>query len=336
MKPVSNQGVGSPSASGSAWRGTTSVPQAPGGSQDGFLLTGATDSVQVLNAEALVFVSTLPRVENLSKDEFPSLLGTQGITIPPLGTPAWVQNDTTQHEQGPSGEEPSPSSGLAAAPFAVPPDAAAGIPEPEQGWDDFSDDCITPAPEIRVASDPSPQDPAGVYEKNTQQGNGSSGDESLPSSGLAAAPVALPPDSAAGTLVPEQEKNDLSRDDFFPSPGSSKNPINLDPEGVLVKNQPIRWGFFADQDRPWGILYDFTNKGSSAKFSDAEEGADFSKKISLNSEAASGMAEMPQDPDESIPGPPEKFPLVCVPTSGIGVYFFLNEFVSTHSDATGY
>jgi len=224
VKPVSNQGVGSPSASGSAWRGTTSVPQAPGGSQDGFLLTGATDSVQVLNAEALVFVSTLPRVDNLSKDKFPSLLGTLGITVPPLGIPALVQDDTTQNEQGSSGEEPSPSSGLAAAPFAVPPDAAAGTPGPEQGWDNFSGNSITPAPEIMVDTDPSPQDPAGVYENTTEQGNGPSGDESLPSSGLAAAPVALPPDSAAGTLVPEQEKDDLSRDDFFPHPRDLKEP----------------------------------------------------------------------------------------------------------------
>ena len=152
-----------------------------------------------------------------------------------------------------------------------------------------------------------------MYENTTQQGNGSSGDESLPGSGLAASPAALPPDSAAGTLGPEQENN-LSGDDFFFIPGTSKNPINLDPEGVLVTDEPFRVGFVPEQ--PWGILYDFTNNGtpedrvpvsplvgptsetpqnpidldlgSSAEFSDAEEGADFSKnKNSLSSEAAS-------------------------------------------------
>ena len=169
--------------------------------------------------EALEFVSTWPRDNNLSEDKFPPLLGTLGDTVPTLGIPALGRDDTTQNEQGSSGEEPPPSSGLAAAPFAVPPDAATGALGPEQGRDDFSDDYITPPPRDHGGHGPLAPGPRWCVRKNTQQGNGSSGDESLPSSGLAAAPVALPPDSAAGTLVPEQEKNDLSRYDSPPSPG---------------------------------------------------------------------------------------------------------------------
>ena len=164
-KPVSDRGVGSPSAPGSAWCETTSVPQAPGWPQDGcdeqrsFDLDTlamhvvalpfppvqgrggpgtSKDMVPVPNTQALVFCSTEPRGDNSLKDEFPPLPGALGDMVPPLRNPALMHNDTTQRGDGSSKDEPFPSSGLAATPITVPPDAASGKLGPEQREDDFS------------------------------------------------------------------------------------------------------------------------------------------------------------------------------------------------------